>query len=112
MKRLVLAITLLAAVSGFAQRLKLSSDLANRHDKSMVEVIVRKKVAPTAEHYSRIASRNGTVRNDFSFIKSLHVSVPASRLSELARDKDVEYISLNRKGPRNLTNHTSPHMRH
>ena len=99
MKKFVLAVTLilLAAVSGFAQKSKLSPELAHRHDKSMVEVIIQYKVAPSARHQRRIASRNGTVQTDFSFIKSLHASVPASRLAELAKDKDVEYISLNRQ---------------
>src|ERR1035437_86401 len=100
----VIALTLVAAVSGFAQKSKLSPELASRHDKSMVEVIIRYKFAPSARHRSRIASRNGTVRTDFSFIKSLHASVPASRLAALAAEKDVEYISPNRKVGSSLYN--------
>jgi subtilisin family serine protease len=99
MKTQVLAIMLLTAVLGFAQRSpKLSSDLVvGRHDKSMVEVIVRYKAAPSARHRSRITARQGTVKTDLSIIRSLHVSLPASRIAELARDKDVEYIAPNRK---------------
>jgi len=98
MKKLVLALILLIALPGFAQKSKLASDLVvARHDKSMVEVIVRYRVAPSAHHRSRISARQGTVKTDLSFIRSLHVSLPASRIAELAKDKDVEYIAPNRK---------------
>jgi hypothetical protein len=43
MEKLVLALTLLLAVSGFAQKSKLSLELSRRHDKSMTEVIIRYK---------------------------------------------------------------------
>ncbi len=102
----VAALTLITAVSGFAQKPKLSSDLVGRHDKSMVEVIVRYKVLPSNLHRSRIASRKGTVLTDLSFINSLHVSLPASKLAELAKDKDVEYIAPNRKIGSKLYNTT------
>ena len=96
MKKVLLALVLIAAVPGFAQRPKLSSELIGRHDRSKVEVIIRYKVPPSDQHFKRIASHKGTVLTDFSFIKSLHASIPASRLADLAKDKDVEYISLNR----------------
>jgi hypothetical protein len=84
MEKLVLALTLLLAVSGFAQKSKLSLELSRRHDKSMTEVIVRYKVMPSALHRRRITSRSGTVRTDLSLIRSLHVSLPASRLDKLS----------------------------
>src|SRR5271170_2266046 len=108
MRKLVaIALTLFAAVSGFAQKSKLSSDLAGRHDRSMVEIIVRYKVPPSDLHRSRIASRKGTVLTDLSFINSLHASMPASRVADLAKDKDVEYISPNRKIGSKLYNTTT-----
>src|SRR5271156_2546521 len=108
MRKLVVAITLIlfAAVSGFAQTSRLSAGLGGRNDKSMVEVIIRYKVTPSARHRRQIASRKGSVLTDFSFINSLHASVPASRIAELAADKDVEYISPNRKLTSKLFNTT------
>src|ERR1035438_9790153 len=98
MKRLVVlvALTLFGTISAFAQRTKLATDLVGRNDRTMVEVIIRYKVAPSNRHWNRVATHGGTVRSDFSFIKALHVSVPAARLAALAADKDVEFISPNR----------------
>ncbi|MFY9647736.1 MAG: S8 family serine peptidase, partial [Terriglobales bacterium] len=106
MKKFVLALTLLAAVSGLAQNPKLSPDLSKTHDKSMADVIIRYKVAPSVRHRNLITSHHGAVLTDLSFIKSLHASVPASRLARLARDKDVAYITPNRSVSSKLFNTT------
>jgi hypothetical protein len=50
---------------------------------------------PGQSHRNKISQRGGYVKGDLTFIKALHVSIPASRLAEFAQDKEVAYILPN-----------------
>ncbi len=92
----MLAAYLMLAAAAFASPRKVSGELENRHDHASVDVIVQFRSSPGAAHRAKIVAHGGSVSAELPLVKSLRASVPASKLSELAADREVSYISPNR----------------
>ncbi len=61
----------------------------------LVPVIVRTRTLPDAADFSMVASRGGAVKGSFSrAIRGYSARIPASQMSAVADDPDVERISL------------------
>lgn len=108
MKRLLSALVLvLVATSGWAQLSKIATPLHGRKDNDATDVIVQFAMTPGAIHREKILMRGGTIKDDLSFIKALHASIPASRLDDLSEDSTVTYISPNHPIQSTLNNTTA-----
>jgi serine protease AprX len=106
-KRFVFGLALMVvATSGFAQLSKIATPLHGRKDNDATDVIVQFTTAPGARHREKILERGGTIKDDLSFIKALHASIPASQLDDLSQDSEVTYISPNRPIQAALNNTT------
>src|SRR5450755_1018849 len=111
MKRLLVALGILL-ITGlcFGEQPKLADELRGRQDKSMIDVIVQFKPSTTGArvspliHGNKVTSRGGTVKRELGLINALHVSMPASRIAELAGDEHVAYISPDRPVKTSLNN--------
>lgn len=75
---------------------KLSPDLSADNSSDQVKVIVQFKQPPGEAHKNKIRSKGGSVDSDLSLVNAVTGKVPKNRLSELADDPDVAYISLDR----------------
>jgi len=107
-KRLLSALVLvLVATSGWAQLSKIATPLHGRKDNDATDVIVQFAMTPGAIHREKILMRGGTIKDDLSFIKALHASIPASRLDDLSEDSTVTYISPNHPIQSTLNNTTA-----
>lgn len=108
MKRILSALVLvLVATSGWAQLSKIATPLHGRKDNDATDVIVQFAATPGAIHREKILMRGGTIKDDLSFIKALHASIPASRLDDLSEDSMVTYISPNHPVRSTLNNTTA-----
>lgn len=97
----------LVATSGWAQLSKIATPLHGRKDNDATDVIVQFAMTPGAIHREKILMRGGTIKDDLSFIKALHASIPASRLDDLSEDSTVTYISPNHPIQSTLNNTTA-----
>lgn len=94
---LVLALALITTSALAEQHPKLAPELKGRHNQSTVDVIVQfHKQAQSSAMTAKIVGKGGKVQHDLSYIHALHTFLPASRIAELEKDGDVEYISPNR----------------
>src|SRR5580692_6978398 len=84
------------AIAAFGAEPKIARDLEGVDPASTVDVIVRYAKTPTAENHQRILDRGGKFKRDLSIINAGHYSLPASALSEVAKDSDVVAISPDR----------------
>jgi len=100
-------VLVLVATSGWAQLSKIATPLHGRKDNDATDVIVQFAMTPGAIHREKILMRGGTIKDDLSFIKALHASIPASRLDDLSEDSTVTYISPNHPIQSTLNNTTA-----
>ncbi len=108
MKRLFFGLVLMVvATSGLAQVPKIAAPLHGRKDNDATDVIVQFTTTPGALHRAKILAHGGTVKDDLSFIKALHASIPASQLDDLSEDSSVKYISVNHPIKASLNNTTA-----
>jgi hypothetical protein len=82
------------------------SELRGRRDSSVVDVIVQFTSVPGPSHRNKISQHGGYVKTDLHLAQALRVSIPASRLADLARDPGVAYISPNRQLESTFNNST------
>jgi len=107
-KRFLFGLALMVvATSGLAQTSKIAAQLHGRKDNDATDVIVQFTTTPGAIHRAKIQAHGGTVKDDLSFIKALHASIPASRLDDLSEDPEVTYISSNHPVKSALNNATA-----
>ena len=98
---------MVVATSGLAQVPKIAAPLHGRKDNDATDVIVQFTTTPGALHRAKILAHGGTVKDDLSFIKALHASIPASQLDDLSEDSSVKYISVNHPIKASLNNTTA-----
>jgi serine protease AprX len=98
---------IVVATSGLAQVSKIAAPLHGRKDNDAADVIVQFTTTPGAIHRAKILAHGGAIKDDLSFIKALHASIPASRLDDLSQDAEVTYISPNRPIQSALNNTTA-----
>jgi len=95
-KRFLFGLALMmVATSGLAQLSKIAAPLHGRKDNDGADVIVQFTTTPGAIHRAKILGHGGTIKDDLSFIKALHASIPASQLDDLSQDSTVTYVSPN-----------------
>jgi serine protease AprX len=94
---LALWILTLSASLAFASNPKLSQDLEDADQNSTVDVIVKYKSGPNNAKTSDVTRRGGKENKRLALVKGSAYSMPASALSDLAADADVEYIVPDRR---------------
>src|SRR5208337_2709391 len=92
---LILLVTFISSAM-WAKDHKLSPDLSADNSSDQVKVIVQFKQTPGEAHKNKIRSKGGSVDSDLPLVKAVSGKVPKNRLSELADDPDVAYISPDR----------------
>ena len=94
---LLATLVLLVPVSFAAHgREKLDRDLRDKTGDDTVDVIVQYNSAPTDWQALKLLVRGGWEKNRLDSIRGSAISVPRSRLAELADDDDAKHISLDR----------------
>lgn len=93
---LLVFVVILMSSSLWGKDRKLAPDLQPDDSSDLVNVIVQFKQTPGEAHKDKIRSKGGTVDSDLSLVKAVSGKVPQNRLSELADDPDVAYISPDR----------------
>jgi serine protease AprX len=94
---LALWILTLSASLAFASNPKLSQDLEDVDQNSTVHVIVKYKSGPSDAKTSDVTSKGGKENKRLDLVQGSAYSMPASALSNLAADDDVEYIVPDRR---------------
>jgi len=93
---LLISFLLGSALFVSARNDKLSPD--TRHDgNDAVDVIVQFKHRPGSAHAAAVTNKGGVFKGDLSLIKALHISIPANRIAELAKDPEVVYVTPDRQ---------------
>ena len=96
-KILTLVVVLAFASVATARKDKLAPELQSATSANNVNVIVRYKVAPEAQHQQRISAHQGQVTKDLRMLQDFAVTIPASQLDDLSNDDDVAYIAPDRQ---------------
>jgi serine protease AprX len=94
---LALWILTLSASLAFASNPKLSQDLEDADPNSTVDVIVKYKSGPNNAKTSDVTRRGGKENKRLPLVKGSAYSMPASALSDLTADAEVEYIVPDRR---------------
>jgi serine protease AprX len=95
-KRFGVLVLVLVAELAFA-RTKLSPELQHAKAGKLVDVIVQFTSDPTEHHIGKVTSKGASLRQKLSVVHgAAFTSVPSEALSQLARDSEVAYITLDR----------------
>jgi serine protease AprX len=95
-KRFGVLVLVLVADLAFA-RTKLSPELQHAKAGKLVDVIVQFTGDPTEHHIGKVTSKGASLRQKLSVVHgAAFTSVPSEALSQLARDPEVAYITLDR----------------
>ena len=94
--RLVTITLILTASLAFAGHPKIAKDLDGADPSSNVDVIIQFKHPPTEAHHQMVRDKGGMHKRSLDLVKGSLYSVPAGKLTELADDPEVEYVTLDR----------------
>src|SRR5581483_3385817 len=75
---------------------KIAPDASSNNSDDVINVIVQYNVPPAQKHRDRIQQHQGKVQQDLGLVNGIAAAMPASKLSDLANDPDVAYISPDR----------------
>ena len=88
---------MLARAAGAAGNDKLSPELKNRTDATVVEVVVQFSHVLDAADEAAVVKHGGTKTEDLTVIHALLVTIPANRVEGLSEEPTVKFISPNRR---------------
>src|SRR5260370_17480403 len=93
MRTLKLLPCLLISSLVYAGHPKVSHDLDDIDQNSTAHVIVQFVHQPGADQHSKVTSRGGTLKRDFSFVNARSYSLPANYLHDLASGPHAPLLS-------------------
>ena len=86
----------LLSATAWGRNPRLAPDLSPDDSNDLVNVIVQFKQTPGEVHKDKIRRKDGSVASELPLVKALSGRLPKNRLSELANDPEVSYISPDR----------------
>ena len=93
---LAMSALILSATVAIAGPHRMSNDLEARRDSGNVDVIVQFNHEPADNDHQRVANHGGQLKRKLGHFRGAVYTVSASRLTELASDPNVAYVSPDR----------------